>query len=267
MKRRRDSPRYVVTPHHHESGSKWHTRLLWKPYKPLAKRVVREADVVHSVSPYEAELIRRDFHVDPIVVPNGVSEDVFSHRWNPPAGKIILTYAGRVERYKHVDLILKCASILQGKLKDIPVSVRIIGRGSDLKRISRIARRLEVKTEHFDFLPRREYLKLLSNSTVFINLSSYEAYSIVTAEALALGIPSIVAEPWGQTFKGIRGAYIVDRSRLPEAAEIIAGIARNPTPGGKQNLEACSTGGVILPWSKAAELIAEKIYRAPIHHA
>ncbi len=247
--------RYIISPHHHESGSTWHSRILWKIYKPIARRVVRTAEKVHAVSEYEAVIIRKDFEVEPVIVPNGVQEDVLKYKWNPPRDEIVLTYAGRVEKYKNVELILQIAYRLN-KLLNHKIKVKIIGEGTDLPRIKRIAKNVGIDTVFTGFLERGKYLEELSSTTIYMNLSSYEAYSIVTAEALAMGVPSIIARPWAEIFTGISRAYIVDKNDL----ESITRTARNIVNGIPLE-DREETGRKIPTWDEVVEMLLERIYR------
>ena len=252
-------PKVVVSPHHHESGSRWHTKIAWLFYKPIARGSLRRADVVHAVSRYEASLIKKDFGLEAVVVPNGVSEDVFKYRWSPPKDRIVLTYAGRVERYKRVDLVLGVAVELAKS--NLDVTVRVIGEGADLQRVIRLAKSAGVSLEAPGFLPREEYLEALSRSTVLVNLSDYEAYSIVTAEALAMGVPAVIAEPWGRTFEGISGAYVVNKYRVREVAETVAKVysrVGDPTYSTHSSRSSVSEG--ILPWYRVVEQVVQKLY-------
>jgi len=225
IEKRNSKPKIVVTPHHHEGGSKWHTKLGWIIYKPIIRRALKKADVVHAVSNYEASLIKRDFGVEPIVISNGVSEDVFNYRWNPPKDRVVITYAGRVEKYKRVDFIVKIAHKLSKVVKE-KVVIRIIGRGSYLQGVLKLAKHYSVEVEAPGFLPRNRYLEALANSTIFMNVSKQEAYSIVTAEALTIGIPSIIVKPWGLNFKGVNHAYIIDPNDMDSIMNVILKIIR-----------------------------------------
>ena len=249
-------PRVVVSPHHHESGSKWHAKVAWLFYRSVAREALRRADVVHSVSEYEASLIKRDFGLEAVVIPNGVCEDVFNFRWSPPKGRVVLTYAGRVERYKRVDLVLRVA--LELARSNVDVTIRVIGDGPELGKVVKLARESGVDLEAPGFLPRREYLEALSRSTALVNLSDYEAFSIVAAEALAMGVPAIVAKPWGRTFEGIRGAYVVDKRDIREVVEAVAKVCGGvDDPNHSSKLDERVR---ILPWRQVVEQIVRKLY-------
>ena len=110
------SSKLVITPHYHESGSTFHTRLAWPLYKPIVMKCLRKASVVHAVSPFEAELLKRDFGIKSVIIPNGVNEDIFLYNWTPPAEPVII-YAGRVEKYKRVHLLVEAVARAQRYLK------------------------------------------------------------------------------------------------------------------------------------------------------
>lgn len=247
--------RKVLTPHHHESGSTWHTKLLWVPYRPVARATLTLVDVVHAVSEYEKNLLKEHFNVESIVIPNGVSSDVFDYRWNPPKDKIVVTYAGRVEGYKNVDKVVIAASKLRNYVEK-PVEVKIIGEGRALRRALRLARSVEVKILHYPFLPRSEYLRELSTTTVFVNLSKYEAYSIVTAEALAMGVPVVVAVPWGKTFADVKKAFLVDYNNQKEIMKALLS-AINLAETGKYTEVPHNK---FKTWESVVEEIIEKAY-------
>jgi len=254
IRKRGGRPKIVVTPHHHEGGSKWHTKLGWVFYKPIARKALKKADVVHAVSNYEFSLIRKDFGVEPIVIPNGVSEDVFSYRWNPPKDRVVITYAGRVEKYKRVDLIIEIAHKLSKIVKE-KIVVRIIGRGSDLQRILKLAKQHGIEIEVLGFLPRDEYLETISKTTIFMNLSRYEAYSIVTAEALAIGVPAIIAKPWGLNFKGM--AFIVDLNDKHQMVKTITGVLND-----LDSISITSSGhDSIESWNIVTEKLIRYVYK------
>ena len=208
---------FVLSPHHHLAGSTWHTKLFWKPYGPLARRIVQSARIVHCVSKYEAKLVKEKFGANSIVIQNGVAEDTFQCSWNPPSDCLVLTYAGRLEKYKRVHNIIKAAAILL-RLGH-KVSVRIIGEGPELQPILRLSSRLGVAVQHYDFLPRKDYLELLSTSSYFVNPSRYEAFSIVTAEARTIGLPAIVSRPWGEIFENSNNVLLVNGDSPSEIAQ------------------------------------------------
>jgi len=233
--------------------------MAWLPYKLIARSTIQKADIIHAVSEYEARLIKRDFRRDSIVIPNGVDEDVFRHGWDPPRDRVILCYAGRVERYKRLDLTLKVAQEL--KRRGIDTTLRVIGEGPELPRIKKIADQAKIELEVLGFLPREEYLRKLSTSTALVNLSDYEAYSIVTAEALAMGVPAIIAKPWAMTFEGMNRVYVVNKYDIREvvgAVTKVYGNVSNPAYGADSSRSNSSRR--ILPWRQIVEQVVQRLY-------
>jgi glycosyltransferase involved in cell wall biosynthesis len=174
------------------------------------------------VSRYEARLVKRQFGSNSIVIQNGVAEDTFQYNWNPPSDGLVLTYAGRIERYKRVHILIEAASILLRRKHE--VTVRIIGDGPELSNLLALAIRLGVKVQHFHFLKRREYLELLSTSSFFVNPSQYEAFSIVVAEAKTIGLPIVVSFPWGEIFKDLPNVSLVNGNSPHEIADAVSKI-------------------------------------------
>ncbi len=237
----------VVSPHHHSAGSLWHTRLFWAPYRPLARRVLRDCAVVHCVSRFEASLVTRDFGVDSTVIGNGVENDVANLVWNPPAGELNLTYCGRVETYKKVDRIIVAASVLQSEGEKVRIT--LVGEGPDVKRLDALARKLGVEMTLHGFLPRRDYLDTIANSSCLVNVSEYEAFSIVTAEALAMGVPVVVSRGWGATFAPSPKLFVVpnDSPRSIAAAAVSSRGLRN----GRSQFQT---------WGEVARRVVEEVY-------
>ncbi len=241
--------RIVLTPHHHEEGSRIDTKAMWMLYKPVLRRILRVINRVHTVSQFERLLVLRDFGIDSVVIPNGVSEDVYDIKREDPDLPTV-TYAGRVEEYKRVDLAVRAVAKAQEFL-GVKIRFKVIGDGPAIGGIKRLARELGVELMHTGFLPRVDYLRELATSTVFINLSKYEAFSIVTAEALALGLPVVIARPWGRVFSAF-GAYVINPDNLSETVNTLVKALSEPP----------SIRAKIPTWSEVVKEYVSKLYCA-----
>jgi glycosyltransferase involved in cell wall biosynthesis len=75
------------------------------------------------------------------------------------------------------------------------VVLEIVGKGSYKKDLVKLAKKLNVsdRVKFFQELPRSELLQKYADADVFVLLSRYESCGISVAEALASGIPCIVA--------------------------------------------------------------------------
>ena len=241
---------FVVTPHYHTPGHHLHSKVAWFLYKPLLQSSIRRYDAVHCVSCFEAERVARDFGVSPIVVENGVDEDVYDYKWVGIEGDTTtfnLTFVGRLERYKRVDWVVRAASIIMKK--GYKVKVNIVGSGPEAPSLINLARELGVQLNLFQHIPRNVYLKLLSESSCVVNPSLYEAFSITCAEALAMGVPVVVVRPWGINFDGYPRAIIVD----PDVSSVADGILDIRGMNGKPVVNPPS-------WKDVADAIYRGVY-------
>ncbi len=123
---RRISPgaRIVFTLHYHGTGHTPIRRLLWIPWRRYVARAVETADAIHAASRREAELLKSHYPQSCgkiVVIPNGVAEDVFSHRWRG-AHSDYMIYAGRIEKYKRLEVAVDLAVRLGLRLL-------VVGRG------------------------------------------------------------------------------------------------------------------------------------------
>jgi glycosyltransferase involved in cell wall biosynthesis len=240
---------YVVSPHHHEAGSLWHTKFFWAPYKPLARYAIKSADAVHCVSKFEANKVVRDFQVGPVVIENGVDNDVYKYSWRGSDNDAInVIFVGRLEKYKRIDLIIRAVALVMHRGYD--ANVTIVGKGPELPSILKLAKKLEVRLSSFSNLPRRDLFELYSRSDCLVNCSMYEAFSLVTAEALAIGLPSVTVYPWGVNFEMYPRALVV----APDEDSVAAGIIESKNLASKP---------VVMPptWKDVVRRVQTQIYK------
>jgi len=179
--------RIVFTPHYHGTGHSTLRRLLWIPWRRYVARAVEVADAIHAASPREAGLVESHYPQSRgkiVVIPNGVEEDVFNHRWQG-ADSDYMMYAGRVEKYKRLEVAVDLA-------RKLGLRLLVVGRGSHREKLRRYARRRGVSLELLDPQPRPDYLRLLTGARYAVNPSRQETYSIFAAEALAMGVPAVI---------------------------------------------------------------------------
>jgi glycosyltransferase involved in cell wall biosynthesis len=196
----RGQERLVFTPHYHRSGHTPFRNLLHKPYRFLGKIIFSRADSVICVSGYEKRLVESDFKIGEKIVkiPNGINLQELrkiKHQEKNSAEKEIrkekiLLYVGRLEEYKGVQYIIQSLPELQ------EFRLKVIGKGPFESELHSIAKNLgvESKIEWLKDLSRNELLECYADADIFLMLSTHEAYGITVAEALASGIPCLVAK-------------------------------------------------------------------------
>jgi 1,2-diacylglycerol 3-alpha-glucosyltransferase len=240
--------RVVVTPHYHGTGHTLLRRLLWIPWRLYVRGLLREC-IVHSVSRFEAKLIKRDYGYDAIVIEHGVDELVKSFTWSP---EDYVMYSGRIERYKNVDLLARIVKKLSEK-HGLNLRLRIFGRGSYRGRLERLLKELGVPFEIGDFKPYKEHIETLSHATLFGLLSEREAYGQSVNEANAIGAPVITAKPWGLNFEGRPRALTIDLRWSVDriADEVYRFLERAPK----------EKPADIPTWSDVARVYEERLYK------
>jgi len=206
--------RVVVTPHFHGSGHTFFRRILWTPWRLYLGRLFDSVDIVHAVSEYEAGLLRENFGVEAVVVEHGVDEDVFKYDWNP--GDYAM-YSGRLEKYKNIERVAKVVKAL-GEM-GFKLRLEIYGEGPYRRRLEEELKRIGVEYRLEGFQPRNIYLEKLSKARFLASLSGKEAFGQTVNEANAIGVPAVVAKPWGEHFARRPRTLLVD---LAEGDEEIA---------------------------------------------
>jgi len=182
--------KFVITPHYHGSGHTIAREIAWTVWRRYVGKLLEMADVVHVVSSRESSLITRHYPEAKdkvVVIPNGVEEDVMNYKWQGQQSNYMV-YAGRIEKYKRLELALQTA-------KKLGIKLLIIGQGPYRKKLEKYIRNYyRDLAELLEPQLRTKYLELLAGARYAINPSRHEAYSIFTAEALAIGTPAIITK-------------------------------------------------------------------------
>jgi len=242
------SGRIVVTPHFHGSGHTFFRRILWIPWRLYHRGLFNSVDVVHAVSEYEAKLLRESFGVEPVVVEHGVEEDVLGYHWNL---EDYAMYSGRLERYKNVERIARTVRILNGM--GLRLRLEVYGEGSYRRRLEEELRRIGVEYRIEGFQPRSVYLEKLSRARFFALLSQKEAFGQSANEANAIGVPTVVARPWGEHFAKRPRTLVADPAESDE--EIAKKVLKLLEEAPKQPKPKVPT------WSEVANIYLRTLYR------
>jgi len=204
----------VLTPYYHKTGHTLIRRSLWAFWRGYVRSLIKHC-IVHTVSKLEAEYVKRDFRVKAIPIENGVEEWIRDLKWEPQG---YVLYSGRIERYKNIDLLTKIVKILNERF-GLSLELKVFGRGPYKERLIEILKELKIPHEVGDPKPFEEYIKTLSHATLFGLLSEKESYPQSVNEANAIGVPVVVAKPWGLNFEDRRRTLMVD---LNQSIEVLA---------------------------------------------
>jgi 1,2-diacylglycerol 3-alpha-glucosyltransferase len=188
----KNSRKFVFTPHYHGRGHTALRNILHRPYKSVGSRIFKNADKVICVSLYEKELIKATFGLPDeklLHIPNGVNLDEFNIKSSVKDKRTIL-YVGRLEKYKGVQHIIAALPFLED------YKFVLVGKGPYEEELRKLALSSGVnrRIEWLRDLSRAELLEQYKSAEMFVFPSSFEAFGITVAEALASRTPCIVAK-------------------------------------------------------------------------
>lgn len=178
----------VFTPHYHGTGHTTFRAFLHKLYKPVGGKVFRSADAVVCVSEFERGLVIKDFPSvtnKVCVILNGTEFEKYTiSASDATARQPIVLVAGRLERYKNIDLIIQA---FRGLLSEARLIV--VGDGPDRPRLERIAKSNEshYPVEFAGRISDAAITALFAQCRVVVSASDHEAFGLTVAEGLAAG--------------------------------------------------------------------------------
>jgi glycosyltransferase involved in cell wall biosynthesis len=129
-------------------------------------------------------------------IPNGIDLKRFAKKESKKdPKKFNILCVSRLEKYKRVQWIISSLVKLIEKYPEKQIILKIIGKGSYEKSLRKNVERndLQDKVIFKCDLPEKEFLDEFQNCDVFVLASKYEAFSIVTLEALCFGKPVVVS--------------------------------------------------------------------------
>ena len=224
----KDDRKFIFTPHYHGVGSTTFRNLLNKFYKFLGYEIFKRADKIICVSNYEKEIVRRDFGIseeDIVVIPNGINvQEIKKAKPFEFDGALIL-YIGRLEKYKNIHFVIEA-------MKYLPEDFYfyIGGKGNYERNLKNLIYKLglEGRVRFLGYIPDEEKYRWMKTCSLFVNLSSVEAFGMTVLEALAAGKPVIVNDKGGlreiaEKFDGVL-PVCVERLSAGQLASIIKGV-------------------------------------------
>ncbi len=165
------------------------TKLLLKD----AARVFKSADVISAPTKRAAQMLEGGVSgLRVLPISGGVDVELFNTLPEPDQVARKLLYVGRLDREKHVYVLLEAIAKLP---KSFEVSLEVVGSGSQAQELSKLSNELGIsELVHFaGELSDAELLTKLGESSVFVMPSIQELQSMATLEAMAAGRPIIAA--------------------------------------------------------------------------
>ncbi|MEM2779955.1 MAG: glycosyltransferase family 4 protein [Candidatus Bathyarchaeia archaeon] len=248
----------VATTHFHGFGHTPFRNCLIKLFKPIGKNTLKKADKVIAVSEFEKSLLTKYFrlkHEKVVVIPNGVNFEEFKGLRRKNQDYKVILYVGGLLSFKGVHYLIDVLP----KLAD-DVILEIVGNGPLKPFLEKRARELKVydRVRFYGYIPRKELLQKFVDADLFVLLSTYEAYSIVVAEALTAGTPCIVTNTSALTeWVDDETCFGLDLPLdLNKLAQLISYVLNN---GVDRRSMRKWIGTKILDWNEVVDML-EKIY-------
>jgi glycosyltransferase involved in cell wall biosynthesis len=165
---------------------------LPKAMEPITRAVLTRADAVVSVSHDLARYLQDVMGVRNVtVIPNGVDVDLF-HPGGRSSTPLALFSISRLVPRKNVDVLI--AAVAQLANEGAPLNLTIAGTGPEEERIRRLAGEFPGTVAFIGFIDEAQKRRILSDTDVFVQLSTREGLSIAALEALASGVPCVVSD-------------------------------------------------------------------------
>jgi len=229
----------------------------------LIPRLYRSAPFVSISESTRDDLVERGVAIDQVRVSHcGIARPLFAPLPITQRGQT-LVYLGRLEPYKRVDVMLAAAGRLRQRFGDLELIV--IGRGSDLARLERIAAEHGVadRTRFVGFVDDEERDRLLGSARVCVCPSMKEGWGLTVIESNALGTPVVATDAPGLRDSVIDGktGYLVAEGDVAAFAQRIGEILSDDRLADELS-EAALDWSREFDWDQAADEMADSLVRA-----
>lgn len=209
---------------------------VWEPLPAMARRALRMATGLVSISKYSADKaadVQGVSREKMVIVPNALDPEMLERRNGdgspprcfPPTGKTLLTVArlSAAERYKGVDTVIR--ALPQVVRAHADVTYVVIGDGGDRPRLARIAEESNVAASVLfaGHIPEDELIRAYQHCDVFVMPSSGEGFGVVFLEAMTFEKPVVAGNHGGApevVEEGVTG-YLVGHDDISKTADRI----------------------------------------------
>src|ERR671933_131031 len=186
-----------------ESANLNFLRTLGRSLIPGYVETYKKADKILVGSTYTLEMLNKLFALSDnkteLFYENGIANDFLNNAKNTSNGsKVNLLFVGRLVPYKCADIVIEAISKLEQEVQD-KISLTIVGDGSERGNLEQQVRdnNLSEIVRFAGWVNQQETLEYYSKSDIFCFPSIREFGGAVVLEAMACGLPCIVANNGG----------------------------------------------------------------------
>jgi glycosyltransferase involved in cell wall biosynthesis len=174
-----------------------------------------------------------------------------------------VTYVGRLEPYKRVELMLHAMARLIERFPEVEIVV--VGRGSDRERLERIAREqgLADRTRFTGFVSDDERDRLLAETRVAVCPSPKEGWGLTVIECNVLGTPVVATDAPGlrDSVDDGRSGFLFPGDDVGALAERLARLLDDDALAAEMS-QAALAWSRRFDWDRAADAMAESLEAA-----
>jgi glycosyltransferase involved in cell wall biosynthesis len=259
---------YVITLH----GTEYHAFKEYKDYREDVLRGLHSAEIIVALTDDERNRAIEAYDLDQqkiTVITSGTDTDMFKPLEVDKAGLLrnysieivdrpVVFFGGRLTDQKGVDTLLRAASTYS-KVDERPITL-IAGDGNLRGDLEQLAAELKLDTVYFlGAQSHKQMVRLFNVADVAAMPSIFEAFGLVSLEALACGTPVIAGNVGG--FSKIVNheiGYLMEPGDYKTLAEKIITFIRDDFKGKVQD-KAAAYIRQNFSWDKTVENI-EKLY-------
>jgi glycosyltransferase involved in cell wall biosynthesis len=186
--------RVIFTPHYLGGGRSTVAQIMHRPYRPIGRFLFQRSDDIVCTTTAEAAMLARDFPRSSRktrVIPNGIdSAAIASAEVYPYPGPVIL-YAGRLDAYKNVHLVVESLRCLDEEMRLV-----VVGAGPAAGDLANLADDLGVssRVQFIGPVPPPEVYRWLRTADVFVTMSARESFGMSVLEAYVAGVGLVISD-------------------------------------------------------------------------
>jgi L-malate glycosyltransferase len=204
-------------------------------HKELIKYVLKKATYIMSTSKAMADETHK-YTSKPIeITPFGVDMDLFNpdKRYRKDDGNFVIGNIKALSSKYGIDYLLKAASNIKKSRPDIPLKVRIAGKGPEEQSLKKLADDLGISdiVTWLGFIPQEKAAEEWANFDVgVVSSSSSESFGVSAVECQACGVPVIITDPLGlqEATQPGRTSVVVPRKDEQAIADAVIELYDSP---------------------------------------
>ena len=227
-----------------------------------AAELIRNHGLRIPVFPISCGIDLKRFYPDPATDRKACRE-----RYGLDPKRKLFLFVGRVDAEKKLDVLLHALSHLERP----DVQLAIAGRGAALEKLQALANTLQLgdRVRFTGFIPNEDLHILLNSADIFVMPSEAELLSLATLEAMASGLPVLLADAVALpelVTPGVNGYLFKPGDPLDAARqmEILAGQPERWPEMGKASLEKAQFHGLDNTVRQYEELYEKLLSGAPL---